>query len=513
MNFFAITIGLIVAISFLLVAAAVYRKIASDRKIKLAEEEAKKIIERAQSSASETAKAAESKNREFQEQSKDRIEKELQRRKQEWRDIERRIEKKEAQLDQRGAILEEKVRDVEEERKRLQEKQHKLDSMYQQQIEALERVSQLGRDEARSQILTRVEAETKDMAAKMIRETEAKAKQTADRRVREILTIALQKCTVDQALQVTTTTVELPGDEYKGKIIGREGRNIRAFEAATGVDLIVDDTPGVVILSCFDPIRREIGRLALKHLIDDGRIHPARVEESVTKARKEVEDVIREKGEETILELDIGTMHPKLVYLVGKLHYRTSYGQNILAHSKEIAHLCGIMAGELGANVRLAKRSGLLHDIGKALDFEQEGTHTRLGVEICNKCGEVPEIANAILVHHDEAEPFCVESIIVKVADGMSGARPGARRESVDAYIKRLQKLEEIVKEFPGVEGCYAIQAGREVRVIVKPEEVDDATAVKLSHDISKRIEGELDYPGEIQVSVIRETRAVAYAR
>jgi ribonuclease Y len=346
----------------------------------------------------------------------------------------------------------------------------------------------------------------------MIKDMEEQARKIANRRAKEIVTDAIQRTAIDHVSAATTAIVQLTDDEMKGRIIGREGRNIRAFESATGVDVIIDDTPGAVVLSSFDPIRREVAKISLESLVADGRIHPTRVEEAVERAQKQLQEIIREKGEAAADEVGL-KFHPKIIELLGKLAYRTSYGQNILAHSLEAAHIAGIMAQELGVNVALAKRGSMLHDIGKAIDFEQQGTHVHLGEEICRKYGESDELINCINAHHEEEEPDTIEAVIVMMADAISSARPGARRESVDAYIKRLEKLETLAGSFEGVEKAYAIQAGREIRVMVKPEEVDDPGAHKLAFDIAKKIESEVDYPGEVKVSVIRQTRAVGVAK
>jgi len=377
----------------------------------------------------------------------------------------------------------------------------------------LERISGISAEEARQELLKRIEEDTRFEAAKLAKSIEDEAREMADKKSKEIVSVAIQRYASDYVADGTVTAVSLPSDEMKGRIIGREGRNIRALEAATGVDLIVDDTPELVTLSAFDPVRREIARLSLERLITDGRIHPARIEEIVEKVKKEVEAIIKEEGEKVIFDLGLSGIHPELIKLLGRLKYRTSYGQNMLQHSREVAHLAGMMAAELGVDIKLAKRGGVLHDIGKAIDHEVEGSHQDIGSNIAKKYGENSKVINAIQVHHGEGEPSTVEAALVAAADALSAARPGVRRESIENYLKRLEKLEQMAMSYKGVEKCYAIQAGREVRIIVKPEDVSDDMASVLSRDLSKKIESELTYPGQIKVTVIREARFVEYAK
>lgn len=427
--------------------------------------------------------------------------------------LERRLTQKEEGLDRRLENLDHKERSLSAKEQEADTQRDELNNQIAMQREELQRISGLTSEEAKNLLLRNIEGETRHDAARMIRDIENQAKEEADKRARDIVTQAIQHCAVDQTSETTVSVVPLPSDEMKGRIIGREGRNIRAFETLTGVDLIIDDTPEAVVLSGFDPVRREIARIALSNLITDGRIHPGRIEEMINKASAEVEAVIRESGERAVFEIGVTGIDPDLVKLLGKLRFRTSYGQNVLNHSIEVAHLAGAIAAELGANINLAKRGGLLHDLGKAVDFEVDGPHAVISADICRKYNEHPEIVHCVGAHHGDEEAKTVEAILVSVADAISAARPGARRETLETYVKRLQRLEAIADSFSGVDKTYAVQAGREIRVMVKPNEIDDLAAAKLAHDTAKRIEEEMEYPGQIKVTVIRETRAVDYAK
>ncbi|ONI46497.1 ribonuclease Y, partial [Candidatus Epulonipiscium fishelsonii] len=431
----------------------------------------------------------------------------------ELQQLERRLLNKEEMLDKKSELIEQKEGQIQEKLDKVEKTKLRLEIIEQEKTVELEKVAGLTAEEAKQHLLNTIESELKHESAILIKNIESQAKMDADKKALDILTNAIQKCASDHVVDTTVSVVVLPNDEMKGRIIGREGRNIRTLETLTGVDLIIDDTPEAVILSGFDPIRREIARIALEKLIVDGRIHPARIEEMVEKATKEIEVLMREEGEAATFETGVHGLHLEIIRLLGKMKYRTSYGQNVLRHSIEVANLAGIIAGELGLDVRLAKRAGLLHDIGKSIDYEQEGSHVTIGADLCRKYGENSGVINAVESHHGDVEPTSAISIIVQAADTISAARPGARRETLETYIKRLQKLEEIATSFEGIEKSFAIQAGREVRIMVVPDQVDDDGLVLLARDITKKIEKELEYPGQIKVNIVRETRAIEYAK
>jgi ribonuclease Y len=444
---------------------------------------------------------------------RDEVDRETKRKRAEIERQERHMQQRRISLDHRMDSLEERAHKLEVREKQLDVQRNEVDALRQKELEELERISNLSLEEAKEILLQRVANEARQDMARVIREVEEQTNEEADRKAREIITLAIQRVASDQVAEMTVSSVALPSDEMKGRIIGRGGRNIRTIENATGVDLLIDDTPEAVTVSSFDPVRREIARVALNKLIIDGRIHPARIEKVVKKAQQEVEAIIQEEGEHAALEVGIHGLHPELIRLLGQLKYRTSYGQNQLMHSLETAHLAGIMAAELGANVALAKEAGLLHDIGKALTHETEGSHALIGADIARRLGKPPAIVNAIAAHHSEEEFQTLEAVLVQAADAVSGARPGARRETLETYIKRVESLESLADSFPGVDKSYAIQAGREIRIIVKPEAIDDLGIITLSRDIAKKVEESLQYPGQIKVTVIRETRAVDYAK
>ncbi|MGI6604077.1 MAG: ribonuclease Y [bacterium] len=489
------------------------RKYIAEAKIASAEEAARKLLEEAEKEAEAKKREALLEAKEEIHRQRNELERENRERRSELQRLERRLVQREESLDRKVEAIEKKEEQLEKREKQIQVTQEKVEETYQAQVRELERISGLTSEEARALLLSNVENEIRHETALLIKNIETEAKEEADKRARDIISQAIQRCAADHVAEATVSVVSLPNDEMKGRIIGREGRNIRALETMTGIDLIIDDTPEAVIISGFDPVRREVARIALEKLISDGRIHPARIEEMVEKAKKEVDTYIREEGEQATFETGVNGLNPELVKLLGRLRFRTSYGQNVLKHSIEVSHLAGIMAAELGADIGLCKRAGLLHDIGKAVDHQVEGPHVTIGADLAKKYNESPEIIHAIAAHHNDVEPNTVEAILVQAADALSAARPGARRETLEAYIKRLEKLEEIADSFEGVDKAYAIQAGREVRIMVKPEKIDDLAAVRLARDIVRRIEDELDYPGQIKVNVIRETRAVDYAK
>ncbi len=444
---------------------------------------------------------------------KNEIERENRERRADIQRLEKRLLQKEESIDRKFEVLEKKEETLVKKENEIEKLRNELQDIHQKHRQELERISGLTGEEAKNILLRDVEEEVSQEMAIKIRDMETKAKEESERRARNIISLAIQRCAADQVAEATVSVVVLPNDEMKGRIIGREGRNIRALETLTGIDLIIDDTPEAVILSGFDPVRREVARLALEKLIVDGRIHPARIEEMVEKSQKEVENIIKEEGERALLETGIHGLHPELIKLLGRLKYRTSYGQNVLQHSIEVAHLSGMMAGELGVDINFAKRAGLLHDVGKAVNHELEGPHVTIGADLVKKYRESAQVINAVAAHHGDVEAITIEATLIQAADAVSAARPGARRETLETYIKRLEKLENIADSFEGVEKAYAIQAGREIRIMVKPEKVDDLNAVRIAREIVKRIEEELEYPGQIKVIVIRETRAIEYAK
>lgn len=485
-----------------------------------AHDTANKIIEAAEKEASSRKREAVLEARDELHRTRSRFEEETRERRQELLRLEKRLEQREQNLDRKVDLFEGKeneinkrIKIISESEKKNELRQNELEKLIRQEQNRLQNISGLTREEATKLLLVRFEKELKEEKGRVLKRIEEETKETADRKAREIISIAMQRLASEEVAEATVSVVSLPNEEMKGRIIGREGRNIRAFETATGINLIIDDTSDAVVLSGFDGVRRETAKLSLEKLVADGRIHPGRIEEVVNKISRNMEVTIREEGEKTSFQVGVTGMHPEEIKLLGRLKYRTSYGQNVLEHSKEVAYLAGMMAAELGVDQKLAKRSGLLHDIGKAIDHEMEGTHAQIGVDIARKYGEQEEVIEGIASHHGDPEPKGIIAVLVQTADAMSAARPGARMETWESYVRRVEKLEKVARDFSGVEKCFAIQAGREIRVMVKPEEVSDAKAVLLARDIGKKIEEELDYPGQIKVTLIRETRAVDYAK
>ena len=503
---------LIGAIVFFLVGIG-YRKKVAEREIGNAETEARRII-------NEAIKSGENKKREMLVEAKEEIhksrtenDKEIKERRSDLQKQERRLQQKEESLDKKLDAFERKEDDLRRRQQAVAATQEEVNLIKKSQLEMLEKISGLSQEDAKAYLLKNIESEVTHEAAMKIKEIEARYKEEADQYAREVISIAIQRCAADHAAEATVSVVPLPNDEMKGRIIGREGRNIRTLETITGVDLIIDDTPEAITVSSFDPVRREVARVALEKLIADGRIHPTRIEDMVEKARREVDHVIKQEGERATFETGVHGLHPELIKLLGRQKYRTSYGQNVLNHSIEVAHIAGLLASELGEDIALAKRAGLLHDLGKSVDHEMEGSHVQLGVELARKYKESPEVIHAIEAHHGDVEAKTVIACLIQAADAISAARPGARRENVENYIRRLEKLEELTGSFPGVEKAYAIQAGREVRIMVRPEDVSEDNMVLMARDIAKKIEAELEYPGQIKINLIRETKAVDYAK
>lgn len=511
---------LVISILISLVAGYFLRRYVAEKKIQDAETKARNILEQAKKESQDRRREVELEAKDLQYRMRQEFEQKTQERRQELTNLEKRLGQKEENIDRRLDLLEKKEKEIElrqENLKRIEDsirtKDAQLHSLINEEKERLQKIASLSIAEAKQILLNRLNDELSQEKAVFIKKQEEELHSISEKKAKEVISLAIQRCAAENATESTVSVVTLPNDEMKGRVIGREGRNIRAFEMATGVDVIIDDTPEAVTLSCFDTVRREVARMALEKLISDGRIHPGRIEEVVEKAKKEIEDRIREEGERAAFEAGVNGLHPELVKLLGRLKYRSSFGQNALQHSKEVSFLLGVMASELGLDFKLARRIGLLHDIGKAVDHQAEGTHARLGTELAKKYNESQEVVSAIEAHHEEAEPKSLYAVLTVAADAISAARPGARRETLETYIKRLEKLESIANLFKGVERSYAIQAGREIRVIVQPEKISDPEAVNLCRDIRKKIEEGMEYPGQIKVTVIRETRAIEYAK
>ena len=512
--------SIIITIAAVLISLAIgipigiaYRKKVAESKIQGAENEAKRVIESAKKEAENLKKEEIIKAKEEIMANRKELDQEIKERRGEVQRQETRLIQKEENLERRADNFEKREKDLERELQNVEQQKQEIEKLHDLEMVELQKIAALTKEEAKARLLNEMEKELVAEKAALIREQDQKAKETVNKDAKEMLCYAIQKCAADHSQETTVSIVALPNDEMKGRIIGREGRNIKALETLTGIDLIIDDTPEAVVLSGFDPLRREVAKIALEKLIEDGRIHPAKIEEMVEKAKEEVENTIKEEGERAVLETGVIGLHPDIVKLLGKLKYRTSYGQNVLNHSIEVSNLARIMADELGLDPKLARRAGLLHDIGKALDHDMEGTHVEIGVEVLKKYKENPLVVNAVEAHHGDVEPQTLEAVLVQAADAISASRPGARRETLEAYIKRLQNLEEIADSFEGVEKSFAIQAGREVRIVVKPEKISDDQMTILARDVAKRVENEMDYPGQIKVNIIRETRVVDYAK
>ena len=513
MPFFIPIIVALVSIAVTALVTVYVRKTMIEKKVGNAEEKAREIIDDALKVAERSKREALLEAKEESLKTKNELEKETKERRAELQRYERRVLSKEETLDKKAEALERREASYAAKEEKLSKQAAELEQLSSKRVQELERISGLTSEQAKEYLLKTVEDEVKHETAVLVKELESRAKEEADKKAKEYVVTAIQKCAADHVAETTISVVQLPNDEMKGRIIGREGRNIRTLETMTGIDLIIDDTPEAVILSGFDPLRREVARIALEKLIVDGRIHPARIEEMVEKAQKEVEVMIREEGEAATLAVGVHGIHPELVKLLGRMKFRTSYGQNALKHSIEVAHLAGLLAGEIGVDVRMAKRAGLLHDIGKSIDHEVEGSHIQIGADLCRKYKESATVINAVESHHGDTEPTSLISCLVQAADTISAARPGARRETLETYTNRLKQLEDIANGFKGVDKSFAIQAGREIRVMVVPEQIDDSTMVLLARDISKQIEAELEYPGQIKVNVIRESRVTDYAK
>lgn len=513
MNIVIIIAAVLISFAIGVPVGMVYRKKVAESKIQGAENEAKRLVDLAKIEAENLKKEEIFKAKEEIMNNRKELDQEIKERRGEVQKQEARLIQKEENLEKRSENFEKKERELDKEFQELENQKAEIEKLHSQEMVELQKIASLTKEEAKAKLLSEMDKELTAEKAALIREKEQKAKEDSIKNAKELLSYAVQKCAADHSQETTVSIVSLPNDDMKGRIIGREGRNIKALETLTGIDLIIDDTPEAVVLSGFDPLRREVAKIALEKLIDDGRIHPAKIEEMVEKAKEEVENTIKEEGERAVIETGVIGLHPDLVKLIGKLKYRTSYGQNVLNHSIEVSNLARIMADELGLDTKLARRAGLLHDIGKALDHDMEGTHVEIGVEVLKKYKENPIVINAVEAHHGDVEPQTLEAVLVQAADAISASRPGARRETLEAYIKRLQNLEEIADSFDGVEKSFAIQAGREVRILVKPDKISDDQMTILARDVAKRVENEMDYPGQIKVNVIRETRVSDFAK